>query len=342
MELPRLIRISILTNVIQAGGQVYCSPKKSQTGDSWLSFDWIPGNPRRSALIPYRLWVLLAYTRIPGNAFSFWVRKTLRWSRGIPELPDESKAGLFAYLHGDGARAEARERELRERYDLGPLRARSTAANYRKNLYLIDILERATQGLDFPPPAAEKLRAADVGSQDFHYAFGVERWLSRANRAPGATPRALALEGVEVDGHGIYPDFRSRRDWARAYAAQTGNPDVTYRVADFARDPGGPYDVITWFYPFVTAHHLLLWGLPLGLYRPAALVERAFAALKPGGMMAVTAHTEKEHLLFLGRGRAAGFRLLREGPARSLLVDFHADVEDRRFSIWTKPGKPGA
>lgn len=226
---------------------------------------------------------------------------------------------------------------MRERYALAGLRARSSAANYRKNLYLIDILERAGEGLDLPPREADTLRAADVGSQDFHYAFGLERWLGRGNRPDGASPRAVGLEGVEVDGHGIYPDFRSRRDHARAYAAQTGNPEVTYRVADFARAPGGPYDLITWFYPFVTAHHLLLWGLPLTLYRPAALVESTFASLRPGGWMIVTAHTEKEHLLFLERARAAGFRLEREGPARSPLVDFHADVEDRRFSIWIRP-----
>lgn len=226
---------------------------------------------------------------------------------------------------------------MRDRYALADLRARSSAANYRKNLYLIDILERAAEGLDLPPREADSLQVADVGSQDFHYAFGLERWLSRGNRPHGAPPRGVELEGVEVDGHGIYPDFRSRRDYARAYAAQTSNSNVTYRVADFARAPGGPYDLITWFYPFVTAHHLLLWGLPLTLYRPEALVESAFAALRPGGRMVVAAHTEKEHLLFLERARAAGFRLEREGPARSPLVDFHADVEDRRFSIWTRP-----
>ena len=195
----------------------------------------------------------MAYTRIPGNAFSFWIRKTLRWSRGMPTLPAESKDGLFAYLEEEGAagtallparaearvRAEARERELRARYDLEPLRARSTAALYRKNLYLIDIVEQAARGLDVPPREAGALKAMDVGAQDWHYVFGLERWLARANRA---SPRAVSLRGIELDGHGVYPDLRSRLDYARAYAAQTGNRDVTYEVGDFLRAGGGGLD----------------------------------------------------------------------------------------------------
>jgi hypothetical protein len=285
------------------------------------------------ALIPYRLWVLLAYTRIPGNALSFWLRKTLRWSRGAPALPHESKEGLFAYLAAPQG-AEARESGLRARYDLEPLRAHSTAALYRKNLYLIDILERAAQGLDLPPAGAGKLSAMDVGSQDWHYAFGLERWLARGN---AAGIREVSLRGVELDGHGIYPDLRSRRDYALAYAAQTGNANVTYEVVDFLRARGGGLDILTWFYPFVTRHHLLLWGLPVHHFAPQRQIGRAAALLRPGGWMLAFTHTLKEHRAFVELARAqGGFELAREGQALSELVDFHEDVEDRRFSVWRR------
>lgn len=290
------------------------------------------------ARLPYRLWTWLAYTRIPGNAFSFWIRRTLRWSRGMPELPQEPKQNLFSYLaDGDpGAEAvraaEAREAELRERYDLEPLRARSTLALYRKNLYLLDVLEKAAEGLDLPPRGDAPLSALDVGSQDWHYAFALERWLSR-----GGGRRAIALRGVEIDGHGIYPDLRSRRDYARAYAAQTGNPKAAYEVVDFLAAPGQGLDVITWFYPFVAPHHLLLWGLPLRHFRPARLIGKAAALLRPGGWLVVLAHTPPEHDAFLALAREQGdLELVREGDARSRLVDFHADVEGRRFSIWRR------
>ncbi len=318
-------------------------------------------------MIPYRLWVLLAYTRIPGNALSFGIRKALRWSRGQPVLENEPKENLFAYLIDSPveapadarllptvegmataravAAAEAREAELRAGYHLEPLHARSTAARYRKNLYLIDILEQAAAGLDLPPRSGATLKALDVGSQDWHYAFGLERWLRYGNGGPRAAekrePEARQAElcGVEVDGYGIYPDLRSRKDYALAYADQTGNPKVTYEVLDFRRWKGAPVDILTWFYPFVTRHHLLLWGLPVGLYDPAGLLVRAAAAIKPGGWMLVFAHTLKEHLAFRALAEAqGGFDLEKEGNPRNLLVDFHADVEDRRYSVWRRRG----
>lgn len=297
--------------------------------------------------LPYRLWTWLAYARIPGNALAFGVRQALRWSRGLPQLPHETKSDLFAYLGDEGpgetgllpgapgarARAEARETELRERYALEPLRARSTAALYRKNLYLLDVLESAAGGLDTPRAAGGTLRALDVGAQDWHYVFALERWLAR----DGGGRRPVSLRGVELDGHGVYPDLRARCDYARAYAAQTGNPEVRYEIGDFLAAQGEGLDCITWFYPFVMRHHLLLWGLPLRHFRPARLIAKAASMLRPGGWLVVLAHTREEHDAFAGLAREQGeLALARAGEARSMLVDFHADVEDRRYAVFTK------
>lgn len=52
------------------------------------------------------LYPLLAFARIPGNAFSFWLRTTWCWSWGIPELEHEPKADLFASLHEGRPAAE--------------------------------------------------------------------------------------------------------------------------------------------------------------------------------------------------------------------------------------------
>jgi hypothetical protein len=314
---------------------------------------------------------MLAFSRVPGNAFSFWIRQSLRWSRGAPTLPHEPKENLFAYLAADGAdgnpspetpagagaaaTAEKHERELRSRYRLAPLAEASTRALYRKNLYLLDILEQACEGLPIPALKAGPdevadatgihaganvecgggtLTALDVGSQDWHYVFALERWLRYANASDG---RMVALKGVEVDGYGIYPDFRSRKDYAQAYLAQSGNADVTYEVGDFLKTCGGGYDVMTWFYPFMTRHHLLLWGLPLRFFRPVGLLEKAVALIKPGGWMLVFTHTLREHALFLELGKAVpGFELAREGRVKSRLVDFYAEVADRRYSVWRR------
>lgn len=286
-------------------------------------------------MIPYRLWVMLAFSRVPGNAFSFWIRRALRWSRGRPVLADEPKDGLFAYLGAQAAGAEAREADLRERYRLEPLARASARGLYRKNLYLIDILEQAAEGLPLPSPETASLAALDIGSQDWHYVFALERWLRFSNREEG---RSVRLTGVEVDGYGIYPDFHSRRDYAQAYAAQTGNPGVAYRVGDFLELEDRGFDIVCVFYPFVLRHHLLLWGLPLRFFRPDGLFPKASALIRPGGWLLVFTHTLKEHERLLEWGRAdGGFELAREGRALSVLVDFHEDVADRRFSVWKRP-----
>ena len=285
---------------------------------------------------------MLAFTRIPGNAFSFWIRQKLRWSRGRPQLPQESKQDLFAYLEngrepagsqpGSFGReaAIAREVELRARYHLDPLEGASTQSLYRKNLYLVDLLERSTKDLNMPIAGRTALKALDVGAQDWHYVFALERWLRHHGRQ-------VSLRGVEVDGHGIYPDFRSRKDYALAYAAQTGNPDVLYRVGDFLADTERDFDIITIFYPFVTRHHLLLWGLPLRYFQPMKLLSKAADMTRPGGWLVVFTHSRNEHLVFLDLGRKSeGYELINEGPALSSLVDFHAEVADRHFSVWRR------
>ncbi|MDB5105384.1 MAG: hypothetical protein JWP91_3073 [Fibrobacteres bacterium] len=327
---------------------------------------------------------MLAFSRIPGNAFSFWIRQTLRWSRGRPSLPHEPKEDLFAYLSegpegggnegggnkdvtapgaaGAEAAAVSREAYLRARYRLDDLANASTRALYRKNLYLIDILEKAAEGLPVPAIAeagsgadgsdgADRLAAMDVGSQDWHYVFGLERWLRHGGDAPARSQRVertgppgptdpgrqVALRGVEVDGYGIYPDFRSRKDYALAYAEQTGNSQVTYEVGDFLKAEGRGLDVMTLFYPFVTRHHLLLWGLPLRFFRPERLLAKAAALIRPGGWLLVFTHTLKEHEAFLELGRAEpGFALAKEGRALSDLVHFHEDVADRHYSVWRR------
>ena len=179
----------------------------------------------RNTLLP-----LLAYTRIPGNAFSFWVRKTLRWSRGTPALEHEAKDDLFAYLQEGRSEAESRAAELHARYQLEPLAQRSTAALYRKSLYLLRILEKAAIGLPVPSLDGSVVNALDVGAQDWCYVFALERWLQCNSRVP------VHLKGVELDGHARYADFHSRQEYARAYAEQTGNPEVRYEIGDTGKE----------------------------------------------------------------------------------------------------------
>jgi hypothetical protein len=279
---------------------------------------------------------LLAFTRIPGNAFSFWIRQTLHWSRGNPKLYQESKDHLFAYLESGQAqsKAEAREAELNQRYQLAPLAKNSTAALYRKNLYLLDTLETVTEDLPCLKENAIHVKALDIGSQDWHYVFGLERWLRFKNRP---VRRSVSLTGIELDGYGIYADFHSRHNYAQAYVEQTENPAVHYQIGDFLKVKEGAYDIISIFYPFVTRHQILLWGLPLRFFSPKNFLEHAAALTKVGGCLLVYCHSQLEQNLFLEFGRSIpALTLVREGPVVSNLVDFYEDIEGRRFSIWQK------
>lgn len=281
-----------------------------------------------------KLLSLLAFTRIPGNAFSFWLRRKLRCSRGKPALHQESKDDLFAYLQEGRKEAVARTVELHGRYRLEPLGQLSSASLYRKNLYLLDILDKSTQGLAVPFREGRVVKALDVGSHDWHYVFALQRWLQWHNRKSG---EPIELTGIELDGYELYADFHSRQEYAQAYLEQTGNPKVRYKIGDFLECVAGENDIIFIFYPLVLRYHLLLWGLPLRYFAPRKILSRAAALTRPGGWLFVFCHTLLEHELLLEFGRATGeYQLLREGDVLSNLVDFKGEKNERRFSIWEK------
>lgn len=276
---------------------------------------------------------LLSYTRIPGNAFSFWLRQALRWSRGTPSLAHESKIDLFAFARENRRQAEARAAELHARYHLEPLAQCSTAALYRKNLHVLDALEQATQGLGPLTLPHGEIAALDVGAQDWYYVFALERWL----RCSDQSQRQVRLTGIELDGYERFADFHTRQDYALAYARQTDNPEAKYQVCDFLQFQAKDYDVVFLLHPLLIRYQLLLWGLPLRCFRPRQLVDRAVSALRPGGWLVIFCHTLREHnvALELGRGHG-GAQLLREGPILASLVDFQGEQNDSRFSVWGK------
>ena len=277
---------------------------------------------------------LLAFIRIPGNAVAFRIRRMIRWSRGTVELRQESKDDLFAYLTDDRLEAEARASELEERYNLAPLAALSTRSLYRKNLYLLDSLEKATNGLPLPFEDGSGITALDVGSQDWYYVFALERWLRKHNRSPDIP---VNLTGIEIDAYEMCGGFRSRIDYAQAYVKQTGNRHVRYLVGDFLQWQELGHNILFIFYPLMLRYQQLLWGLPLSCFNPQRMVENAAASIRPGGWLVVFCHSLPEHRRFLDVCHDNGsFTLLREGEAFSVLVDYHAATRDRRFSIWVR------
>ncbi len=274
-----------------------------------------------------------ALLRAPAAELGFLLRSSLRWRRGAPTLRDEDKAGLFA---GDPAVA-AEVADLASAYALAPLFARSTVAHWLANLALLRGLARLAAAAGARVPAGDDgvVRAVDVGSGDFHYAFALQRWLARAG---AATPRPVELLGVEVDGHGVYRDGRARVDHAIAHAALAAGPgaSVRYEVADFARRRRPAVDVVTAFFPFLSAYACLQWGLPVSRLRPRRLVERAVATVRPGGWLVVVNQTpdEREDLGRLLAGQPV--RLLAETSWRADFVPWAAQTISQIGTLWAR------
>ena len=277
---------------------------------------------------------LLAYTRIPGNILSFWLRRTIRWSRGTPRLINEPKEQLFSYLSEDQFKAERRAEELNRQFHLAPLEKHSPASLYRQNLYQLDLLELATQGLDICPKHKNVIKAVDVGSQDWRYVFALERWL---RFRCGNGTQQVYLDGVELDGYEILADLYSRFDYATLYANQTGNPHLHYLVTDFLMYQKAEQDVVFIFYPIVLRYQILLWGLPLSCFTPDTLLAHAAQLTHPGGWIIIFCHTILEHEAVLTLAASnSNLRLAREGKAESNLLDFQDEANDTRFSIWQR------
>ncbi len=259
----------------------------------------------------------------------FALRQAVGFRRGPPVLGDEPKDALFDYLPAEDARrAERCELALRERYRLEALYAHSTRLDYRDNLVVLEALEALVGGRRIVPTGDVSVRVVDVGSKNFSYAFALERYFRRAT---GGT-RAPSVLGVELDGHVVYRDLRSRRDYAEAYAAQTENPDVRYLVADFCELEAEPFHVTTLFFPFVTRHALVRWGLPPRFFAPDRLLRRA-AELTPRGHLIVFSQTEDERDELVRLAEGIGLRVRATVPIRSKLVHYHELTDDRHGTL---------
>ncbi len=273
----------------------------------------------------------LTMLRAPANSALFALRRTLRWRRGAPVMVGQDQGGLFDYLGAaDAAAAAERHQALDDCYDLGALRAASGRADYRDNLSLLASLEDLFAAGEIELP--RQLRAVDVGAKNWSYVYGLERFL-RYWRQPAG--RQVELAGVEIDGYGIYRDFRSRCDHALAYVAQTGNPRVEYRVQDFLEFAASDLDVVTIFYPFLTRYALLQWGLPLACYQPRRLLEHAVAMLAPRGVLVVFNQTAAERDLLHGLLAELGVIVVACEPLATKLVDYHPRTEDRWGTLVT-------
>lgn len=278
-------------------------------------------------------WSLL---RAPANELGFLVRSSLRWSRGEPQLPDESKQALYGFLPPTERRvAERRLAALRRWPEIEALVARAGRTTLLDAMHRLEGLERLVGELAVPCSADGVVRAIDVGCGDFRYAPALAAWLGRHGSGPA---RPVVLRGIEVDGYGIYRDGHARADHARQHArlATAGGAEVRFEVADFARKRWPEQDVVSLFFPFLGVRACLAWGLPLSRLAPARLLARAVASVRPGGWLLVVDQTEAEHRRLRQLFADQPVECLAEASFATTLVPWAERTADQVASLWRR------
>ncbi len=162
---------------------------------------------------------------------------------------------------------------MRGRYQVQFERQLNAATSLRNYEYL-DLLDRGWTSLGCDRPAAGSL--CDIGCASFWYAAALQAFF-----------RPARMVGVEVEGHRLFRDGRTRIDYAAGYLAHL--PNARFVVADYAayREPA---DLITAWFPFLTPSAILAWRLPLSLLRPAALFRQIQHNLRTNGLFFMVNH----------------------------------------------------
>jgi len=218
----------------------------------------------------------------------FWlgVSEGLRWSRGVHR---ETPAGELELPGAEGERIAA----LRARYQVR-FESRLSAASSRRNYEYLDLLDRGWDAARVVRPAGGVL--VDVGCASFWYVAALAAFFAPAR-----------IIGVDVEGHRLFRDGRSRIDHARGYLVDI--PDASFVVGDYTRLEA-PADVITAWFPFLTPAAILAWRLPLSLLAPERLFERVRCNLTESGVFFMANHGPDEARQASLLCDAAGLRLM--------------------------------
>ncbi|HEY8278019.1 MAG TPA: hypothetical protein VIH99_00255 [Bdellovibrionota bacterium] len=240
----------------------------------------------------------------------FWnLRSRLRWSRGGYQ---ETGAGALDLSE--------EEKKIEKAFAFDRYRICLSPEVYKKNLWTLWVLARLLK------PHLRSAHSPDEilepGCQDFARLPALRAFF-RSHE-----PR---ITGLEIDPFPILRDMRSRWDKAQYYLNLDKSED-RYREADFF-SWDRPSDIICCFYPFVSAHPALAWGLPAWLGDADAWVRSFTRNLRAGGLLLVVHQGEWEEEEFDRARDASGLRLLQR---ESLECTFYPLPHPACVSVYRK------
>jgi hypothetical protein len=203
----------------------------------------------------------------------FWnVRSRLRFRRA-----GYKEDGISGLLLSDT------EQKLERNYELDLYADYLADSTYKKNLWTLCVLDRilAPQLRHNHLP----LEILEPGCQDFSRLPALRSFF----RKQGLRPR---ITGLEIDPFPLLHDFHSRWDKAKYYLNFEKSAD-RYLDADFFGWQESA-DLICCFYPFVSTHPALAWGLPAKFGDSKPWIEGFIRNLRPGGLLLVVHQGEWE------------------------------------------------
>jgi hypothetical protein len=232
------------------------------------------------------MYSLLQRLRSLRHGFWYGVSERIHWSRGAFE---ETAARELCTVNPEQSERIA---ALRSRYQV-QFELRLSAATSTRNYEYLDLLDRGWANLGRPRPMGGAL--CDIGCASFWYADALQTFF-----------RPDSIVGVEVEGHRLFRDGRTRIDYATGYLARL--PNARFVVADYA-EYWEPADIITAWFPFLTPAAILAWRLPLSLLKPERLFRQIQHNLGAKGFFFMVNHGVSEAELAAQWCDAAGLRL---------------------------------
>jgi hypothetical protein len=198
------------------------------------------------------------------------------------------------------------ELSLEREYGLSQYKPYLSSETYRKNLWTLSLLRHVLK----PHLRSNHLplEILEPGCQDFSRLSALRSFF----RERGFRPR---ISGLELDPFPLLHDFHSRMDKAKYYLNCEKSAD-RYIPADFFHWAEAS-DLICCFYPFVSKHPALAWGLPARFGNPQPWIQSFTRNLRPDGLLLVVHQGDWEEEDFDAARAGAPLRLLQREVVES-------------------------